>query len=378
MTIVSVEQALPLIGAIYDAATDPRLWNTALGYAACFVGGSSAVLFTKDLATKRIHIHHESGLDPYYRQLYIDKYARLDPSLAGRCAAEPEQTLTAGDLMPDDGFRKTRFFREWAQPQGIVDLLAAVLDRSASDPLVLSIFRYECDGAVDSEARQRMSVVVPHIRRAMLIGGMIDRKVSAVTTFAETLNGLRAGICLVDANGRVVHANNACRAIFRAGDFLSRTEERITARDAKTDRILRELLTAAQVGAASEIKDVALPLRAPDGTRYVAHVLPLTAETPRFATANNAATAALFIRKATIDALPSPDVIALSYNLTPTELRVLLAIVEVGGVPEVAASLGVAETTVKTHLGRLFEKTGVSRQADLVKIVAGFASPLAD
>jgi DNA-binding CsgD family transcriptional regulator len=62
--------------------------------------------------------------------------------------------------------------------------------------------------------------------------------------------------------------------------------------------------------------------------------------------------------------------------LTPTELRVLLAIVEVGGVPEVAVALGLAETTVKTHLGRVFVKTGAGRQADLVKIVAGFATPL--
>jgi DNA-binding CsgD family transcriptional regulator len=33
---------------------------------------------------------------------------------------------------------------------------------------------------------------------------------------------------------------------------------------------------------------------------------------------------------------------------------------------------------VKTHLGRLFEKTGTSRQADLVKLVAGFSNPLVD
>jgi DNA-binding CsgD family transcriptional regulator len=65
------------------------------------------------------------------------------------------------------------------------------------------------------------------------------------------------------------------------------------------------------------------------------------------------------------------------YKLTPAELRVLLAIVDVGGVPEVAAALGVAVTTVKTHLNRLFEKTGVGRQADLVKLVAGFSTPLA-
>jgi DNA-binding CsgD family transcriptional regulator len=37
----------------------------------------------------------------------------------------------------------------------------------------------------------------------------------------------------------------------------------------------------------------------------------------------------------------------------------------------------VAETTIKTHLSRLFVKTGARRQADLVKIVAGFSTPFA-
>jgi hypothetical protein len=46
-------------------------------------------------------------------------------------------------------------------------------------------------------------------------------------------------------------------------------------------------------------------------------------------------------------------------------------------VPEVAAALGVADTTIRTHVGRLFEKTGVRRQADLVKLVTGYAAPLA-
>ena len=86
------------------------------------------------------------------------------------------------------------------------------------------------------------------------------------------------------------------------------------------------------------------------------------------------AVAAVFVRKAE---LGSPlDVIAQTYKLTPAELRVLHAIVEIGGVPETAQALGVAETTVKTHLYRLFDKTGVSRQADLVKLVAGYSNPL--
>ena len=88
------------------------------------------------------------------------------------------------------------------------------------------------------------------------------------------------------------------------------------------------------------------------------------------------ATVALFIRKVTTEPPSAPEIIARAYHLTPSELRVLLAIVEVGGVPEVAVALGVTESTVRTHLGHLFVKTGTGRQADLVKIAAGFATPL--
>jgi DNA-binding CsgD family transcriptional regulator len=56
-------------------------------------------------------------------------------------------------------------------------------------------------------------------------------------------------------------------------------------------------------------------------------------------------------------------------------LSILLAMV--GGVPEAAAVFGVAESTIKTHLRRLYDKTGTNRQADLVKMVASFANPLA-
>jgi DNA-binding CsgD family transcriptional regulator len=37
--------------------------------------------------------------------------------------------------------------------------------------------------------------------------------------------------------------------------------------------------------------------------------------------------------------------------------------------------LGVSQATVKTHLKRIFGKTGTARQVDLVKLIAGFAGP---
>jgi DNA-binding CsgD family transcriptional regulator len=105
-------------------------------------------------------------------------------------------------------------------------------------------------------------------------------------------------------------------------------------------------------------------------------VLPLSSGARQSASACYAAVAAVFVRKAEVAAPSLPEMIAKHYGLTPTELRVLLGIAQVGGVPETAETLGIGEATVKTHLHRVFNKTGTTRQADLVKLVAGFANPL--
>ena len=142
---------------------------------------------------------------------------------------------------------------------------------------------------------------------------------------------------------------------------------------------MRDVFAAAGQGdAALGTRGIAVPLIGKDGERYIAHALPLTSGARRRAGVVNTAAAALFVCKASLAAPSAPQAIGSAFKLTPTELRVLMAIVEVGGVPEIATAFGIAETTVRTHVTHLFEKTGTARQADLVKLVAGYATPLAD
>jgi DNA-binding CsgD family transcriptional regulator len=105
-------------------------------------------------------------------------------------------------------------------------------------------------------------------------------------------------------------------------------------------------------------------------------VLPLTSGARRKAGVSYAATAAMFIRKAALDLPSPPEAVASEFKLTPAEVRVLFAIVEIGGVPEVAPVLGISDQTVKTHLHRIYAKTATKRQADLVRLVAGYAGRL--
>jgi DNA-binding NarL/FixJ family response regulator len=223
------------------------------------------------------------------------------------------------------------------------------------------------------ETCQRL--IALHIQRATLIGKVI----AEAATFADTLDCIAAGMFLVDATGGIVHANAAGHEMLREASVLHTAGSRLIANDRQTDQTLADIFaTAGNDDAAIGIKSIVVSLTARDGEQYAAHVLSLTSGTRKRTGANYPAVAALFVHKTGLDTPLPPEAIAKAYKLTPTELRVLLAIVEVGGVPEVAEALGIAETTVKTHLSRLFEKTGAARQADLVKLVAGFCSQLLD
>jgi DNA-binding CsgD family transcriptional regulator/PAS domain-containing protein len=371
------EQLSALIADIYDAALEPAQRTDVIEKIASFAGGHSAGLFSKHSLSSSEILSCYIGADPESLQVYSESYPKLDPT-ADSPSFGVEQVVSTADLVPYEEFRRGRFYREWARPQGWVDVASAVIEKSTTSCTFLSVVRHEASGMVDDEMRRRMALVIPHVRRALLIGKTINLKQAEAVRFADILDGLSAGMILVDANGRIAHANAAGNAILDAADFLRTCCGRLVARDAPINAALHEILAAADAGdAVLGIKGIALPLTAHDGERYVAHVLPLTSGARRRAGLAHNAAVALFVRKVALAASPPPEVIGEMYKLTPTELRVLLAIVDIGGVPEVAAALGVAVTTVKTHLSRLFAKTGVARQADLVKLVAGFSTPLA-
>jgi len=369
-------QLSDLIGVVYDAAIDPSRWEDAIAGAARFVGGTGAGLFCKDVGVPHASIPHRVG---FQTPLPVALFQQIYPAAEGHFLGDLEQPIATTDLMSFGELAESELYRQWAEPQGLVDFLSAVVDRTTISTAIFGVFRHRRNGVVDDHARRQMKLIAPHIRRAVLIGRMFEFKTAEVATFVDTLDGLGAGMYLVDATGRLIHANAAGNAILGASDILNSVGGRLVASDAHIDRTLRDVFAAAGQGdAALGTKGIAVPLIGNDGERYIAHALPLTSGARRRAGVVGTAAAALFVRKAALTVPSASQAIGSAFKLTPTELRVLMAIVEVGGIPEVAAAFGVADTTVRTHVSRLFEKTGTARQADLVKLVAGYATPLAD
>jgi DNA-binding CsgD family transcriptional regulator/PAS domain-containing protein len=286
-------------------------------------------------------------------------------------ALDPEQWASVLDAL--NGFINpgpSRFFHHGLHPREWLDAANAVLDAPADDLTSVRSMGRRAGAAEDS--RLRLALVLPHMRRALQITEDIARSRAEAAALAETVDGLGAGLFIVDGATRILHTNAAARRLLAAEEVLCSRGGRLVACDPQANRSLRLALTGDNP---AEVMPAPLALIAANGTRRVGHIRPLKAASRPYNGRSQEAAAAVLVYKTGMECPRPPDIIARSYNLTPTELRVLLAIVEVGGTPEVAATLGIAPSTVRTHVGRLFEKTGTRRQAELVRLVAGFISP---
>ena len=362
-----------LAGSLYDAALDPALWPVALRRAGGFVGGSAVSVYAKDAAKRDVQIYHDDGsMDLGWVRRYAETYVRVDPTTTRHFFLGVEEAASTSDVMPVAEFQDTQFSAEWAAPQNLIDGLTAMLDKSGTRLGLFTVFRDRRDGMVDDAMRRRMQLVIPHVRRAVLVAGLLEETNNRALSLADTLDAVDAAVFLLAEDRRIVHVNAAGRALLAAGTLVGASAGHLIGQVPAIDRALTAGL-AFPIVDNPVAKSVAVPLTGRDGELFLAHMLPLGG-VGREAGFGTAAVVALFIRRATLGGISAPEALAKTYRLTPSELRILLAIVEIGGVRGVADALGIGESTVKFHLRRLFDKTGMHRQADLVKLAAGFSS----
>ena len=219
-------------------------------------------------------------------------------------------------------------------------------------------------------------MIVPHLRRSVTISRIMDAKEGHGAALAETLDGLSAAVFLLDPVGRIMHANAQALTMIAQAAIVRSAAGKLMVVNLAADRALHDfLLSAAKGDSAIGGKGIAVPFTVEGSERYVADVLPLTTGARRTAGSLHSAVAAVFLRKASLD-LPHPlEALASAFKLT--RVAVVMGIVNVGRASEVAEALGISEATVRVHLKKIFDKTGVGRQVDLVKLVANFAGPLA-
>jgi DNA-binding CsgD family transcriptional regulator len=187
-----------------------------------------------------------------------------------------------------------------------------------------------------------------------------------------------AGVYLTKRDGRVVYMNAAAERQVKAGHALRIVDNRIFPTDPQActaiakaiDEVARNETDAGPAGHSLAIPD-------DNGVGYVATLLPLERGQRQSIMAPFAASVAIFAQDPAHVPLMPGESFARLYQLTGGELRVLLALAQGLGAKEAADMLGIGEPTVRTHLQRIFSKTGTSRQAELLQLLQKSTPPTA-
>ena len=190
------------------------------------------------------------------------------------------------------------------------------------------------------------------------------------------MSTMASAIFLVDADTMLVRANREGARLLDEGSVVFRSTGRLRAvqprmQDGLADAIARSAASAAR----HEGHVVPLDRRDQyDQSRWYAHVMPLRDPNQPPLRAQ----AVVFVRNAALGMEAPIGVLRQLYHLTDAQTRVLGAVVNIGGsVEQVADTLGLSVNTVRAHLRELFVKTGATRQAELVRLVAAHMPSIA-
>jgi DNA-binding CsgD family transcriptional regulator len=368
-----------VIGAIYDCALDPGRWPNAIREVCEATSSLAGVIGVSDLTTGASRLQQHWNFDT----AWLDRMVHHGPEIAAMLASVPnlhtraldDPVVARRDFNPEV-WQTSSYYREWLQPQGIIDAINLTVLRQRNQIGSFALSRHESAGAIGEDDIAIVRLLAPHIRRAIAVSNVLGMQAMATGAFEASLDLLAIGVVVVDARAMIIHANLAARLMLSAGTPIrsDRGELRtcLPETSAAVRRAIAEALGAEPMNGAA---GVGIPVPQASGNPALIHILPLRHGNLRDKIALHAA-AALFITTASEGEAQPAQAVAAVFELSPAESRVLDRLIAGRTPAEIAQDIGSALPTVRTHLSNIFAKTGTTRQVDLVRLAASLVAPV--
>jgi DNA-binding CsgD family transcriptional regulator/PAS domain-containing protein len=376
---VPTERLSRLIGMTYDCVLEPDRWRRLLEEILAELGFSYGVLSISAFPDGDAIFGVAVGIEPEWMGKLQAHWADVMALWGGDARIQQyplEEPILQSAIVDPRTVGSNPYFSDWFQAQGFIDAVAIGLERNARMVASLALGRHKSRGPVTPEDMETLRLLAPHLRRASGITQQLELQAIAASAYSTVVEDLGTGVILVDELMGVIHANPAAGALLETDGPFQIVNGRLVAGDDAATVLERAVANAEHDEAAlGRSGGAGIPTRGASGQTFMIHVLPLRSRESRGGIALPA-TAALFIAPALGPISLPTESIAMLYGLTPAELRIFQLVAEGKTSTAIAQQLGLNPATVKTHLSRLFQKTGRRRQADLVMLAASLRLPV--
>lgn len=352
-----------LVDQIYEASFIPEKWPRILDELAGMTEAKGGLLFSA--RDKVLSWTTSDNLEDVFQTYVKDGwFARCDRRVCMMGKAH-DSFLIENDYWSQEEFETNPIYQDFFRPRGLGCSAGTGLMLPTGDRIVFSIERTLDRGPMEKPFVERLNELRPHLARSALIAARLGLK--SATGASEALTKLGLPTILLDANGCAVEMTNISDEV--AAQLVIGAKDRVGLKDKQANELFWTSLQTLHLHSDSNVNS--FPLRDGDNqAAMVAHIVPISRSAhDMFAKSY----AILVLTPVAKKSVPPVELVRSLFDLTASEARVARKLAGGKSVEKIAESGGVALSTVRTQLRQVMEKTGCSRQAELVALLANIS-----
>ncbi len=361
-----LESSEALIEWFYDAAIDARAWHgVAPALAAAFAADSAVLKIQGEAGANLLETTGNLAMAPN-DLAWAEHWHRNDLWVERTLALKASGIVTSQELLTDAEFERSGYYQDWNRRLGVYHMIGSVFPVGTGLSGVVGIHRPKGGAAFGTSDRRRLGRLLPHLQRAMRIRDHLAPARLAEDARAAAFDRLQTPTLVLDAEGRLLHANAQGETLLRSRSGLALSAGRVVAADPSLGFRWRLLVQQAA--------------RATGGAMLFERAgrTPLTALVAPLRRSSQASATVLVMLRDPEQQSPAPSILHELFDLTATEATVAAAIAEGLQLTQIAQRLGIGIGTVRSHLRQILTKTGTHRQAQLVTLITGSVATLGD
>ena len=376
--MTKVETFERILASLHEVALDSARWSSASALIdeALGVHGNTMTLADGDTEEDiRVYFSWTCFRGERHRELerlYFETYYPLDERRPRLRHAPDSRLCHITDLYTEEELKTSAAYNAARTRAHAGNAIDVRLDGPNRSRII-----WEINDPVDGDgwsSAQLDSIrrLLPHIRQTVRVQQTLAGAGALGATLTELLDATGVGIIELDARGRMVAANDRARNVLRTGNGLFDADGLLFARAPQDDDALQALLARALPQFGGRGAGGSTTARRPEGLPpLVLHVNPVGERETDLGAWPVAAL--VLVVDPVRGGCVNPDVASDALGLTRMESRVAVLLARGMSVADIAAATGRQESTIRSHVKHMFTKHGLTRQADLVRLVLSLA-----
>ncbi len=367
-----------ILDLAYGAAIEPDLWPRFLAAFADMTGAASSALVWQNQRTRQgegLGSRLDSGLLPIYFSAFAGRHPsqRWQYSPRDRVRHFVPHIVADDDAMPKAELMRTDFYNDFMRPFDLHSVVRLGLAARGEDAAFLMVARPQARDRFGQPELALARRLHPHVIRAFELGQKLGERRPREGGAEAVLAASPQALFILDAGGKLLHANPAAETLIAAQAGLSVIHGRLCAPTGEATQRLHALITRAASADVAERRGGAMALSSPlRRLPLPVTVAPIRADAP--IAIRQEQSVLVCVSDLEVRGQVSEERLRDIFGLTRAEARIAAALFEGATPRETAEQIGVSFYTVRGHLVRIFEKTGASRQAELVRLLAAAGS----